>query len=123
MDRSKSYNCSNPSSHLNYPSFIALYNPKATRTIDRKFRRTVTNVGEGEATYKVKIVQPDGSTMAVSPETLVFANAYEKQSFSVTISYSSDKKGKISFGEIVWVEENGKHKVRSPVVVSPVVSS
>ncbi|XP_022776843.1 subtilisin-like protease SBT1.9 [Durio zibethinus] len=123
ITRSKSYNCSNPSSDLNYPSFIALYNPNVTETIGKIFRRTVTNVGEGAVTYKVKIVQPAGSTIAVSPETLVFANTYEKQSFCVTISYSSNKKGKVSFGELVWVEVNGKHKVRSPLVVSPLVSS
>ncbi|XVF64087.1 hypothetical protein PTKIN_Ptkin09bG0139100 [Pterospermum kingtungense] len=87
ITRSNSYSCSNPSSDLNYPSFIALYNPNVTKTT-----------------------------------TLVFGNTYEKQSFTVTISYSSNKKGKVSFGELVWVEENGKHKVRSPVMVSPVVS-
>ncbi|XVE55871.1 hypothetical protein DITRI_Ditri03aG0192000 [Diplodiscus trichospermus] len=126
ITRSKSYNCSNPSSDLNYPSVIALYETNVTETIGKKFHRTVTNVGDAAVTYKVKIVQPvqpEGSTIAVSPETLVFANKYEKQSFSVTISYSSNKKGKVSFGELVWVEENGKHKVRSPVVVSPVVIS
>ncbi|XWS25593.1 hypothetical protein CRYUN_Cryun27aG0081100 [Craigia yunnanensis] len=123
ITRSKSYNCWNPSSDLNYPSFIALYNPNVTKTTGKIFRRTVTNVGEGAATYKVKIMQPEGSTIAVSPETLVFGNTFEKQSFTVTVSYSSNKQGKVSFGELVWVEENGKHKVRSPVVVSPVVSS
>ncbi|KAK6245220.1 hypothetical protein SCA6_008310 [Theobroma cacao] len=123
ITRSKSYNCSNPSSDLNYPSFIALYNPNVTETVAKIFRRTVTNMGEGAATYNVKIVQPEGSTIVVSPETLVFKNTYEKQIFSVTISYSSHKKGRVSFGELVWVEENGKHTVRSPVVVSPIVSS
>lgn len=40
-----SYNCSNPSSDLNYPSFIALI-PDADvgRVLTRRFRRTVTNV-------------------------------------------------------------------------------
>ncbi|XVE94921.1 hypothetical protein REPUB_Repub02eG0051400 [Reevesia pubescens] len=122
ITRSKSYNCLNPSSDLNYPSFIALYNPKVTKTTGKIFTRTVTNVGEGAATYNVKIVQPEGSTIAVSPETLVFGKTYEKQSFNVTISYKSNSKKIVSFGELVWVEENGKHKVRSPVVVSPVVS-
>ncbi|KAK6256570.1 hypothetical protein QUC31_000029 [Theobroma cacao] len=121
ITRSKSYNCSNPSSDLNYPSFIALYNPNVTETVAKIFRRTVTNMGEGAATYNVKIVQPEGSTIVVSPETLVFKNTYEKQIFSVTISYSSHKKGRVSFGELVWVEENGKHTVRSPVVVSPII--
>ncbi|XWS24220.1 hypothetical protein CRYUN_Cryun28dG0082100 [Craigia yunnanensis] len=98
---SNSYNCSNPSSDLNYPSFIALYNPNLTETMCKKFGKTVTNVGEGAVTYKVKIVRPEGSTITVSPETLVFGNTYGKQSFSVTINYSSNKKGKVSLGELV----------------------
>ncbi|KAK9023299.1 hypothetical protein V6N11_003521 [Hibiscus sabdariffa] len=122
ITRSKSYNCSNPSSDLNYPSFIVLYDPNMSKTTVKTFQRTVTNVGEGSAIYKVKIAQPEGSTITVSPETLVFGKTYEKQSFSVTITYSSNSSGKVPFGEVVWVEENGKHKVRSPVVVSPVVN-
>ncbi|KAK8646610.1 hypothetical protein V6N13_120390 [Hibiscus sabdariffa] len=122
ITRSKSYNCSNPSSDLNYPSFIVLYDPNMSKTTVKTFRRTVTNVGEGSATYKVKIAQPEGSTITVSPETLMFGKTYEKQSFSVTITYSSNSGGEVPFGEVVWVEENGKHNVRSPVVVSPVVS-
>ncbi|GMI91148.1 subtilase 1.8 [Hibiscus trionum] len=122
ITRSKSYNCSNPSSDLNYPSFIVLYDPNMSKTTVKTFHRTVTNVGTGSATYKVKIVQPESSTITVSPETLVFGKTYEKQSFSVTINYSSNNRGEVPFGEVVWIEENGKHKVRSPVVVSPVLS-
>ncbi|MBA0623623.1 hypothetical protein Godav_009074 [Gossypium davidsonii] len=123
ITRSKSYDCSNPSSDLNYPSFIALYDPNVPKTSVKIFNRTVTNVGEGSATYKVEIVQPEDSIIAVSPETLVFGKTYEKQCFRVSIKYRSNKTGKVSFGELVWIEANGKHKVRSPVVVSPVVSS
>ncbi|PPD92423.1 hypothetical protein GOBAR_DD10667 [Gossypium barbadense] len=123
ITRSKSYDCSNPSSDLNYPSFIALYDPNVPKTSVKIFNRTVTNVGEGSATYKVEIVQPEDSIIAVSPETLVFGKTYEKQCFRVSIKYRSTKTGKVSFGELVWIEANGKHKVRSPVVVSPVVSS
>ncbi|KAE8659116.1 putative Cucumisin precursor [Hibiscus syriacus] len=72
ITRSKSYDCSNPSADLNYPSFIALYDPNVSKATVKVFRRTVTNVGEGSATYKVKIVQPEGSTVTVLPKTLVF---------------------------------------------------
>ncbi|XP_039067049.1 subtilisin-like protease SBT3 [Hibiscus syriacus] len=120
ITRSKSYDCSNPSADLNYPSFIALCDPNVSKATFKVFSRTVTNVGQGSATYKVKIVQPEGSTITVSPKVLVFGKTYEKQTFSVTINCSSNNNGKVPFGEVVWIEENGKHKVRSPVVVSPV---
>lgn len=67
ITRSRSYECSaNPSSDLNYPSFIVLYSNK-TRSTVREFRRIVTNVGDGAATYKVKVTQPKGSVVKVSP--------------------------------------------------------
>ncbi|KAG5556271.1 hypothetical protein RHGRI_006769 [Rhododendron griersonianum] len=45
ITRSKGYNCSNPSSDLNYPSFIALYNIGEVGRFVQKFERTLTNVG------------------------------------------------------------------------------
>ncbi|KAK9919303.1 hypothetical protein M0R45_027907 [Rubus argutus] len=71
---------------------------------------------------KVLVTAPKGSTVTVSPEILNFEYIYEKQSYTVTIKYKGKKKNrKVSFGELVWVEENGKYKVRSPIVVSPIV--
>ncbi|KAL8513848.1 hypothetical protein ACS0TY_013098 [Phlomoides rotata] len=114
------YNCSNPSSDLNYPSFVALYDNRENRTaITRRFKRTVTNVGNVAATYRVKVETPKGCRIRVSPERLVFGNKYEKQSYSVTISYRNI----VTDGSITWVEVNGKHTVRSPIVVSPRVGT
>ncbi|CAA3012565.1 subtilisin-like protease SBT1.9 [Olea europaea var. sylvestris] len=114
------YNCSNPSLDLNYPSFIALYDPQPeTSTLTQKFRRTVTNVGKGAATYKVKVITPKGSVVTISPKTLVFQNKNEKQSYSLTIRYKTYTEYVINHGSIVWTEEAGKHTVRSPIVVSP----
>ncbi|KAL0314872.1 UNVERIFIED_CONTAM: Subtilisin-like protease SBT3 [Sesamum angustifolium] len=68
-----SYNCSSPSTDLNYPAFVALYDPLQERTtLTQKFQRTVTNVGNGAATYKVKVKRPKDSVITVSPEKLVF---------------------------------------------------
>lgn len=120
--RSDSYDCSNPSSDLNYPSFIALYNQTRMpgEVLVQKFQRTVTNVGDEVATYKATVNPPKGSAVRVSPNTLVFKRKYEKQSYTLTIkSRSWDKKPDISYGELVWVQEKGKHVVRSPIVVSP----
>lgn len=115
-----SYNCSNPSTDLNYPSFIALYEVQANRSkITQKFKRTVTNVGNGAATYKVKVEKPNGTTITVSPQTLVFRKKYEKQSYSLSIRYRSTGEFVVADGSITWIEENGKHRVRSPIVVSP----
>ncbi|KAL2512682.1 Subtilisin-like serine endopeptidase family protein [Abeliophyllum distichum] len=115
-----SYNCSNPSLDLNYPSFIALYDPQQEKTtLTQKFPRTVTNVGKGAATYKAKVKTPKGSVVTISPKTLVFGNKYEKRSFSLTIRYKTYKEYVINHGSLTWLEENGKNTVRSPIVVSP----
>ncbi|KAK4382428.1 Subtilisin-like protease SBT3 [Sesamum angolense] len=115
-----SYNCSSPSTDLNYPAFVALYDPTQQRTtLTQKFQRTVTNVGDGAATYKVKVKRPKESVITVSPEKLVFQKKHEKQRFSLTIDYKTYEEYVINYGSITWVEENGKHTVRSPIVVTP----
>ncbi|CAK9135334.1 unnamed protein product [Ilex paraguariensis] len=122
ITRSNSYPCSNPSPDLNYPSFIALYSNKTAGVLVQKFQRTVTNVGDGATTYKVEVEAPKGTVVTVSQDTLVFGQKYEKQSYSLTINYSGDNNGTVTFGFIVWAEVNGNHTVRSPIVVSPVVA-
>ncbi|KAL2538024.1 Subtilisin-like serine endopeptidase family protein [Forsythia ovata] len=86
---------------------------------DYKFRRTVTNVGKGAATYKAKVKTPKGSVVTISPKTLVFGNKNEKRSFSLTIRYKTYQEYVINHGSLTWLEENGKNTVRSPIVVSP----
>ncbi|KAL3840419.1 hypothetical protein ACJIZ3_025010 [Penstemon smallii] len=114
------YNCSNPSSDLNYPSFIALYNfEERGVALTRRFKRTVTNVGEGAATYNVKVEVPNSSTISISPRTLVFKKKYEKKSYTVRIRYRSDRELRDQYGSLTWVEESGKHTVRSPIMVAP----
>ncbi|XP_073053003.1 subtilisin-like protease SBT3 [Primulina eburnea] len=111
-----SYNCSNPSSDMNYPSFIAIYSEEEReKIVTRRFPRTVTNVGDGAATYKAKVETPNGTTIRVSPRILAFRKKYEKLSYSLTIRY----RGVSGYGSITWVEENGNHTVRSPIEVSP----
>lgn len=123
ITRSGAYDLSNPSSDLNYPSFIALYHNRTTTTRVQKFERTVTNVGDGAAKYKVSVTAPESSEVTVVPETLVFEKKYDKQRYSLSLKYGWDSRGRVSFGAIVWVEENGSHTVRSPIAVSPVISS
>ncbi|XP_048324714.2 subtilisin-like protease SBT3 [Ziziphus jujuba] len=120
ITRSEAYDFSKPSSDLNYPSFIALYDNQTTSRL-KKFERTVTNVGDDAAKFTASVTSPPRSQVSVSPETLVFKKKYEKQSYTLTIKYGRDERKEVSFGEIVWVDENGKHTVRSPIVVSPVL--
>lgn len=117
------YNCSNPSSDLNYPSFIALYQVQENTTILTKtFTRTLTNVGDDRATYRVKVETPNATTIRVSPHTLVFKKKFEKQSYSLTIQYRSYDRTEVADGSITWIEENGNHTVRSPIVVTQTVT-
>jgi subtilisin family serine protease len=120
ITRSKKYNCDNPSSDLNYPSFIALYGNK-TKTMVQKFSRTVTNVGDGAAAYNVKVTKPKGFVVTVLPEKLTFSYKNEKLRYSVVVKYKrkNKKENDVLFGDIVWVEEGGAHSVRSPIVVAP----
>ncbi|XP_073276953.1 subtilisin-like protease SBT3 [Primulina huaijiensis] len=115
------YNCSSPSPDLNYPSFIAFYTNKTTGVLVQKFTRTITNVGYDATSYKVQVSPPKGSTVTVEPNTLEFSSKYEKQSYSLTIKYTKNIRGEITFGSLTWVEDNGKHAVRSPIVVSPMI--
>ncbi|CAJ1821712.1 unnamed protein product [Sphenostylis stenocarpa] len=118
ITRSTSYNCAKPSLDLNYPSFIAIYSNKTMSVVD-KFKRTVTNVGDGAATYIAKVTQPKGSVMTVSPETLAFRYKNERLSYNVIIKYNKYNKEDISYGDLVWIEDGGAHRVRSPIVVAP----
>ncbi|KAL3538244.1 hypothetical protein ACH5RR_001610 [Cinchona calisaya] len=117
--RSTSYNCSNPSFDLNYPSFIALYKNGSYNVTSKKFERTVTNVGSGGATYTAVVTAPEGSIVEVRPKTLAFQEKYDKQSYSLTIIFPSQKNAAVTFGSITWNEVGGTHIVRSPIVVSP----
>ena len=118
LTRAKAYNCSNPSLDLNYPSFFAACENSNTSTV-QKFRRIVANVGDGTlATYMVSVKAPKSLVVSVSPRTLVFKKKYEKQSYTVTIRCKRNEDEVFTHGELVWIEKNGKHRVRSPILAS-----
>ncbi|KAH6785100.1 hypothetical protein C2S51_037555 [Perilla frutescens var. frutescens] len=116
-----SYTCYSPSADVNYPSFITLYSNGTSYGIVQEFRWTITNFGRDTATYKVRVDASAGSTVTVYPTTLQFGNKYEKQSYNLTINYKANTTGAITFGSITWVEQNGGHIVRSPIVVAPMI--
>ncbi|KAL4280135.1 hypothetical protein GQ457_03G030200 [Hibiscus cannabinus] len=127
ITRSSSINCSTPSSDLNYPSFIAYFNgsnEKADSNTVREFRRTVTNVGEGSFIYSATLTPMKGFKVTVEPDTLVFKEKNDKQSFKLRIEVPAqlkvivDPDTLVSFGYLAWEDSQGKHVVRSPIVVT-----
>ncbi|KAL0432538.1 UNVERIFIED_CONTAM: Subtilisin-like protease SBT3 [Sesamum latifolium] len=114
-----SHNCSTPSADLNYPSFVALFSfAERGRTLTRRFQRTVTHVGDGAARYRVQLERPENTTVRIRPQTLVFQKKYEKKSYVLTIRYKADIETQHRDGSLTWIEENGKYRVRSPIMVS-----
>lgn len=117
ITRSKNYSCSNPSFDLNYPLFYISYTYR--RIMKQKpvnFQRTITNVGEGATTYNVIVTTLRGFDVTIMPETLVFGRKYENKTYTITLS-SIGIPNSSSFGQLTWAEENGKHLVRSLIVV------
>lgn len=101
-------------SDINYPSIAVSKNvTKASVTV----RRTVTNVdSDEETTYTVTVDAPKGLEVTVVPDALKFTRSTKRLSYQVTFLYSSPSVKDDVFGAITW--KNGKHKVRSPFVVS-----
>ncbi|GAY45976.1 hypothetical protein CUMW_093460 [Citrus unshiu] len=107
--------------NLNYPSIAALFSTQSRGVSSKSFIRTVTNVGQPNAAYTVKVVSPEkGVTVTVKPSRLVFTEGVKKSSFVVTVTADSknlvlNDSGAV-FGSISW--SDGKHEVRSPLVVT-----
>ncbi|TVU35232.1 hypothetical protein EJB05_17110 [Eragrostis curvula] len=99
-----------PPYQLNYPS-VAVHGLNGTVTV----RRTVTNVGAGEARYTVAVIEPAGVSVKVSPKNLKFARAGEKKTFKIKIQAKGTSTGNFSAGSYAW--SDGVHVVRSPIVV------
>ncbi|XP_028751923.1 subtilisin-like protease Glyma18g48580 [Neltuma alba] len=77
--------------------------------------RVVTNVGP-PSTYTVNVTAPRGFKVVVLPTTLTFQRTNQKKSYMVILQATrSAKTSEPSFGELAWTD--GKHKVRSPIVI------
>ncbi|KAL0710006.1 hypothetical protein Bca4012_016984 [Brassica carinata] len=101
--------------NLNYPSMSAARSDNSSFTVT--FNRTVTNVGTPNSTYTSKVVAGHGSklTIVVTPSVLSFKTVNEKQSFMVTVTGSGLSSELPSSANLIW--SDGRHKVRSPIVV------
>ncbi|KAG5235948.1 conserved oligomeric Golgi complex [Salix suchowensis] len=110
----KPYNCPESFSltDFNYPS-ISVVNLNDTITITRR----VKNVGS-PGKYYIHVGEPTGVLVSVEPDNLEFKKLGEEKTFKLTFKLAP--KWKLSsdvFGILTW--SDGKHFVRSPLVVRP----
>ncbi|XAR72639.1 Cucumisin [Bertholletia excelsa] len=98
---------------LNYPSF-SLY-VEDGEPILGVFSRTVTNVGDPNSTYTSTAYMAAEIDISVDPQVLSFSAVGEKKSFTVRVTGRDITQQPIMSGAVTW--EDGKHVVRSPVVV------
>ena len=99
-------------SELNYPSFVVSTSSK--KHVTKLFRRTVTNVGSPDSTYKATVKAPKGLKINVKPRTLSFESVGQRKSFVVKVRAQVDEMRSMISGSLVW--SDGHRQVRSPVV-------
>jgi len=103
---------------LNYPTMAAHVAPGENFTVS--FTRTVTNVGAAspDAVYVAKVLllrgRP-GVSVIVSPDRLEFDGQNEMAKFGVSMSGEGLAADEVISAAVVW--SDGKHEVRSPLVV------
>ncbi|WOH03085.1 hypothetical protein DCAR_0522477 [Daucus carota subsp. sativus] len=98
---------------FNYPS-ITVPNLNGSITVTR----TVKNVGS-PGTYKARVIRPPGITASVEPHSMRFERVGEEKSFELTLKIKQRNAAKdYVFGKLIW--SDGKHFVRSPIVVKAI---
>ncbi|KAF7833281.1 Subtilisin-like protease SBT5.3 [Senna tora] len=113
---SSSYKCHKKKSsvlNLNHPS-ITVPNLSGSVTITRALK----NVGS-PATYVAHVQNPSGVSISVKPKVLKFSKIGEEKGFKVTLKVEQRNTVKdYVFGKLVW--SDGKHYVKSPIVVKAI---
>ncbi|KAK1430273.1 hypothetical protein QVD17_12904 [Tagetes erecta] len=114
-------NCENASLDLNYPSFIVVLNN--TKTIRCTFKRVLTNVGAPSCSYRAEVnTPPTGMSVVVKPSVIFFEGRYNVAKFEVIIDVDmsgarrADNEYVGNYGHLSWLEVNGTHVVRSPII-------
>lgn len=101
---------------LNLPS-IALPDLKDSITV----RRTITNVGPTEATYRAVVEAPTGVEVCVEPPVITFTKGGSKSlTFTVTFKAKRRVQGGYTFGSLTWLDDM-THSVRIPIAVRTVI--
>ncbi|KAL6903348.1 hypothetical protein ACP4OV_004161 [Aristida adscensionis] len=103
-----------PDRMLNYPSITVTIPANSTAPV--VVSRTVKNVGESPAVYKLQVNLPGVVRVNVTPSTLEFTAANQEQSFTVSVSWAQSTSAMFVQGSLRWVSD--KHTVRSPVSVN-----
>ncbi|PWA47771.1 Peptidase S8/S53 domain-containing protein [Artemisia annua] len=120
ITRSSTYNCSNPTLDINYPSFIATFSENGTNTNDKLvkvFQRTLTSVENEMSLYRATFTGFNGFDVKVDPQTLIFTKKNDKKSYKFIIDQGPALKvNDVEHGFLSWVSTNGKIVVRRPVV-------
>jgi subtilisin family serine protease len=98
---------------LNYPSIAAGSLPGV-----ETMSRTVTNVDNQPCNYKVKVTNPTGYQVSVSPSHFVIMPG-KSVAYSVTITRTTAPLNAYAFGQLVWSDQRG-HSVRSPISIQGV---
>ncbi|KAJ4963048.1 hypothetical protein NE237_022987 [Protea cynaroides] len=99
---------------LNYPS-MAVHFPLNSTAFVINFQRRVTNVGSANSTYKASFISDSKTKINVKPEVLSFTSLHQEKSFVVTVSGNGVPQDSMASASLVW--SDGKHSVRSPIVV------
>ncbi|PNT66315.1 subtilisin-like protease SBT3.9 isoform X2 [Brachypodium distachyon] len=119
--REYSKNCTSGSKvkcqyQLNLPS-IAVPDLKDFITV----QRTVTNVGQAEATYWAAIESPAGVDMSVEPSVIKFTkDGSRNATFRVAFKARQRVQGGYTFGSLTWLDDS-THSVRIPIAVRTVI--
>lgn len=98
---------------LNYPSI-------SVPSLDgwTSVTRTVKNV-DSPGTYIARVEEPEGVSVEVKPSKLGFGEIGEEKRFELILKAKEGKgPSDYVFGSLVW--SDGKHNVRSPIVVKSV---
>lgn len=80
-------------------------NSDSSETIQHEFRRTVTTVGEGRATYVASVTPVNGFEVWVVLAKLVFKEKNEKLSFKLNIKGPKIMKDEVVFGHLIWEDK------------------
>ncbi|KAK3420576.1 hypothetical protein EUGRSUZ_G01423 [Eucalyptus grandis] len=119
ISRRLNFSCASATLDINYPSFIVILNN--TNTTSATFKRILTNVADGPASYQATVTTPSSMKATAEPSELWFTSKYDRAEFNLTVEISLE--GSIpqsnyigNYGYITWKEINGTHVVRSPIV-------